>query len=181
MVASKHPYCFALICLFMLCYVNVTGLLGNDRVCHLDWNGKGDLVSSISASVYIPHAMITRICSKTHGLCQEKQKPQWAWLPHVSKLDNACTPKKRCYQQFLVKASASSEQIQCKHLSACSGCTHADVATFPTLERAVQFFADCGHTLQLEILGVHGWRARARLAVRDSSQVPRIGLFKAGK
>ena len=156
------------------------GCIGNDRVSlGLEW--KGNLVSLRWTSVYIPRAMITSICSKTYGLHQEKQKPHWAWLPHVSKLTNTCTPRRRCYRHLLVKASASSEQIQCKHLSVCSGCTHADVAPFPMLERAEKFFADCGHTLQLEIFGVQGWRARARLAVRGSSQSPRIGLFEAGK
>lgn len=71
-------------------------------------------------------------------------------------------------------------ELQCPHFAACSGCTlDAGLDTPPLLSQARTFFQQkCGFN-QLSVGSAHGWRQRARLAVRagpDGEAV--IGLFE---
>lgn len=72
--------------------------------------------------------------------------------------------------------------IFCVHFSSCSGCFLEDAVHIPPiLEEAKLWFRENGISdFNLRAGLVTGWRTRAKLAVRGSSQDPRIGLYKAG-
>lgn len=72
--------------------------------------------------------------------------------------------------------------IFCPHFSLCSGCSvDSDVSHIKTFEEAKLFFAELG-IVDFKLYTGHacGWRCRAKLAVRGTSEKPLIGLFKAG-
>lgn len=75
--------------------------------------------------------------------------------------------------------------LGCPHFASCSGCTlEQDLDRPQLLEEAHAFFAEqCAFSgFRLTAGSVHGWRRRARLAVRRSSSggQAEIGLFEEG-
>lgn len=82
-----------------------------------------------------------------------------------------------------VIAKAAVKDLNCPHFSECSGCViEKDLTSPPILTDAAEFFTkDLGlPLLPSTFLSVHGWRLRARLAVRGPPQKPIIGLYSAG-
>lgn len=88
------------------------------------------------------------------------------------------------HQPIHQRDEQADDVIQCTHYELCSGCNvrrEAEVAVPPAAVKAASFFA----SQQLGIphfpvaLGeVHGWRRRARLAVRnDATGQPCVGLY----
>jgi 23S rRNA (uracil1939-C5)-methyltransferase len=72
--------------------------------------------------------------------------------------------------------------LNCPHVrNGCSGCTvHRDLDKPPALDRAKSFLSKRDIHLFSTFLIAHGWRCRARLAVRAASSGPVVGLFKPG-
>ena len=76
-----------------------------------------------------------------------------------------------------------STELQCPHFQECSGCTLDRALVSPPLfHRAAAFFSELDYPdFQLRFGPLHGWRHRARLAVRTGPDgQPAVGLFKAG-
>lgn len=74
-------------------------------------------------------------------------------------------------------------ELECPHFQECSGCTlDCALASPPLLHQATAFFSELNYpNFQLYSGPVHGWRHRARLAVRTGRDgQPVVGLFKAG-
>lgn len=72
--------------------------------------------------------------------------------------------------------------LNCKHFSRCSGCV-IDVGLDhpPIMNEAKAFFAGRGvPSFSLAPGPLVGWRCRAKLAVRGTSEDPQIGLFEEG-
>lgn len=73
-----------------------------------------------------------------------------------------------------------SKHIDCTHFEKCSGCSiNKFVENTPIYHEAKLFFEKKGLELPLHVGNVCGWRHRAKLAVRGSTENPQIGLFKA--
>lgn len=74
-------------------------------------------------------------------------------------------------------------ELDCPHFASCSGCTlDRGLASPPAREAAAAWFADRGAPLgQPPPVAAHGWRCRARLAVRAAPGGGLVaGLFAAG-
>ena len=76
----------------------------------------------------------------------------------------------------------TNKTIDCEHFANCSGCTLADVTEPQVLSEARNFFRKVKYPeeVQLYLGPQHGWRCRARLAVRGNAGDVQIGLFRAG-
>jgi 23S rRNA (uracil1939-C5)-methyltransferase len=72
--------------------------------------------------------------------------------------------------------------INCPHFPLCSGCAvNTDVSQIKIFDEAKVFFAKQGiFDFRLYTGHACGWRCRAKLAVRGTSEEPLIGLYKAG-
>lgn len=81
-------------------------------------------------------------------------------------------------------AAACSTELGCPHFDACSGCGLSSVLEAPpVLQEAQRFFAEeLNHPgFRLHAGDAHGWRRRARLAVRPGlGGRALIGLFAEG-
>jgi hypothetical protein len=78
--------------------------------------------------------------------------------------------------------SLDADELGCSHFPECSGC-HLATSVFdpPVVTQAREFFSSRGYDGFTTVPGpVHGWRCRARLAVRGKPGAPVIGLFKRG-
>lgn len=76
-----------------------------------------------------------------------------------------------------------ASRLECDHFEECSGCTINEHLDTPrTLNRAAAYFSERGHPeFKLNSGHLHGWRRRARLAVRrDAKGHLCVGLFAAG-
>lgn len=82
----------------------------------------------------------------------------------------------------LQRPRGTSAELHCPHFKACDGCSLSTSVDKPPLyHEASQFFAERSLQAFPSVLNaVHGWRCRAKLAVRGSAGKPRIGLFKEG-
>lgn len=73
--------------------------------------------------------------------------------------------------------------LTCSYFPECSGCEiHGEITPPPIADELVHFFkeyADLPH-FPIAIGEVVKWRTRAKLAVRGTSEVPLIGLYKRG-
>lgn len=67
--------------------------------------------------------------------------------------------------------------IDCVHFGPCSGCTLSKGVNHPPIWRAMQEYFPFS---SLEVGSICGWRTKAKLAVRGTSDRPIIGLFRAG-
>jgi len=72
--------------------------------------------------------------------------------------------------------------IDCIHFNQCSGCQlNWSIGEFAQVKDCQDFFYEHANMhVPLEIGNPRGWRTRAKLAVRGSSTLPHIGLFKEG-
>ncbi|EOY02772.1 S-adenosyl-L-methionine-dependent methyltransferases superfamily protein [Theobroma cacao] len=72
--------------------------------------------------------------------------------------------------------------LQCPHFETCSGCTHEFNLHRPIIvEEATDFFKSLGVSdFTFDSCRLWGWRCRAKLAVRGSSENPLIGLYQEG-
>ncbi|XP_021299000.1 uncharacterized protein LOC110427742 isoform X2 [Herrania umbratica] len=72
--------------------------------------------------------------------------------------------------------------LQCPHFETCSGCTHEFNLHRPIIvEEATDFFKSLGVSdFTFDSCRLWGWRCRAKLAVRGSSENPLIGLYHEG-
>lgn len=69
--------------------------------------------------------------------------------------------------------------ITCSYFPTCSGCKkQTDLFNSPNWQQIQSYFSP--HPITLHHDKVIGWRMRAKLAVRGTTQNPSIGLFKAG-
>ena len=75
-----------------------------------------------------------------------------------------------------------NKSFECPHFPRCSGCSQTQhVDQPPLLNEIASFFNDHGFPdFKLHVGSITGWRTRAKLAVRGTSQIPLIGLYKAG-
>ena len=102
--------------------------------------------------------------------------------PHIGRLVHRFTARNSS-NGLVVKASQDKQlRIVCEHIGKCSGCTVlGPVTSTPALASAVRYFADeHGRQLSVSTGPVHGWRQRARLAVRGRLGRLQVGLFRAG-
>lgn len=78
--------------------------------------------------------------------------------------------------------SASTSQLGCPHFDSCAGCSLENGIHNPPLYlEAVDFFSQRGLTHFPAVLNaLHGWRCRAKLAVRGTAGKPVIGLYQEG-
>ncbi|KAK9117524.1 hypothetical protein Sjap_016471 [Stephania japonica] len=78
--------------------------------------------------------------------------------------------------------SSSACALQCQHFDSCSGCTHQWNLHRPVvLDEVTEFFRDLGVSdFTFDTCRLWGWRCRAKLAVRGSSDKPLIGLYEEG-
>ena len=101
--------------------------------------------------------------------------------PHTGRL--VCFCGRTSSSSIIAKALQDEHlRIVCPHIGKCSGCTVlGPVTSTPALASAVRYFAD-EHGRQLSVSNgpVHGWRQRARLAVRGRRGALQVGLFRAG-
>lgn len=68
--------------------------------------------------------------------------------------------------------------LNCPHFGACSGCVLSkNMDTPPIWEDVVKYF---NQPISLEVGLMHGWRTKAKLAIRGTAEAPKIGLFQAG-
>ncbi|XP_002961857.2 uncharacterized protein LOC9629655 [Selaginella moellendorffii] len=74
----------------------------------------------------------------------------------------------------------TSSKLNCQHFSRCSGCAFENgLNNPPVYNEAVTFFQKRRIAkLQLIPSATHGWRCRAKLAVRGTSDDPFVGLFE---
>lgn len=93
-------------------------------------------------------------------------------------------PPPQHQQQQLVTGAAAAvatplPPLGCPHFNTCSGCSLSDgLHQPPVLSDAVHYFSQHGIAgFRLHAGSPHGWRRRARLAVRAG---PVIGLFEEG-
>ena len=87
-------------------------------------------------------------------------------------------------------SSPSSSELSCRHFRDCSGCSLSDgLAVPPVFREASSWFRSLGVEIdsRSEKVNAHGWRCRARLAVRLSEEegggknrAVAIGLFRSG-
>ena len=111
------------------------------------------------------------------------QRQRWRPEPHVrSAADaDASTP-----------SASSCSELSCRHFRDCSGCSLSDdLASPPVGREASAWFRSQGVEIDApEKINAHGWRCRARLAVRlreeeeqereEGTYAVDIGLFRAG-
>ncbi|KXZ41742.1 hypothetical protein GPECTOR_298g806 [Gonium pectorale] len=79
-------------------------------------------------------------------------------------------------------AADPSSELGCRHFGACSGCSLQDgLAAPPLYGEAVEFFRGLGlDEVPAVMKASHGWRCRAKLAVRGPAGRPLVGLFREG-
>ncbi|GMN57534.1 hypothetical protein TIFTF001_026643 [Ficus carica] len=72
--------------------------------------------------------------------------------------------------------------LHCPHFQSCSGCTHEfDLHRPAIVDEASEFFQNLGVSdFAFDSCKLWGWRCRAKLAVRGSSENPLIGLYQEG-
>ncbi|KAH0984571.1 hypothetical protein GBA52_011748 [Prunus armeniaca] len=72
--------------------------------------------------------------------------------------------------------------LHCPHFESCSGCTHEFNLHRPVIvDEATEFFKAVGVSdFTFDSCKLWGWRCRAKLAVRGSSENPLIGLYQEG-
>ncbi|CAB4275430.1 unnamed protein product [Prunus armeniaca] len=72
--------------------------------------------------------------------------------------------------------------LHCPHFELCSGCTHEFNLHRPVIvDEATEFFKAVGVSdFTFDSCKLWGWRCRAKLAVRGSSENPLIGLYQEG-
>ncbi|KAL6288238.1 hypothetical protein ACE6H2_012628 [Prunus campanulata] len=72
--------------------------------------------------------------------------------------------------------------LHCPHFESCSGCTHEFNLHRPVIvDEATEFFKAVGVSdFRFDSCKLWGWRCRAKLAVRGSSENPQIGLYQEG-
>ncbi|KAL3813889.1 hypothetical protein ACJIZ3_015157 [Penstemon smallii] len=77
---------------------------------------------------------------------------------------------------------SSSCALHCPHFQSCSGCTHEyNLHQPPILDEAINFFKRMGvSNFTFDTCRLWGWRCRAKLAVRGSSEKPLVGLYEEG-
>jgi 23S rRNA (uracil1939-C5)-methyltransferase len=72
----------------------------------------------------------------------------------------------------------ASKSIQCSHFTFCSGCSVNEFVDNPPVFKEIEaFFKQNGVEVALHSGNVTGWRSRAKLAIRGTSNEPAIGLF----
>ncbi|PHT49488.1 hypothetical protein CQW23_09235 [Capsicum baccatum] len=79
-------------------------------------------------------------------------------------------------------AAALSCALNCSHFQSCSGCTQEyDLHRPVIIDDAIAFFNKLGvKDFSFDSCRLWGWRCRAKLAVRGSSNKPLIGLYEEG-
>ncbi|KAM3306900.1 putative RNA methyltransferase isoform X2 [Capsicum chacoense] len=79
-------------------------------------------------------------------------------------------------------AAALSCALNCSHFQSCSGCTQEyDLHRPVVIDDAIAFFNKLGvKDFSFDSCRLWGWRCRAKLAVRGSSNNPLIGLYEEG-
>ncbi|PNH10033.1 Trafficking protein particle complex subunit 2 [Tetrabaena socialis] len=72
--------------------------------------------------------------------------------------------------------------LACAHFGSCSGCSlQHGLAAPPLYDEAVRFFRGLGlEHVPAVMKAAHGWRCRAKLAVRGPAGHPEVGLFRQG-
>ncbi|WOK94490.1 hypothetical protein Cni_G03192 [Canna indica] len=103
-------------------------------------------------------------------------------LPHRGNPSTLRLHPSSSSSSFDPAAAAASTALQCPHFQLCSGCTHEwNLDCPPVLQEATEFFKSLGVSdFTFESGGLWGWRCRAKLAVRGSSDTPLIGLYQEG-
>jgi len=68
--------------------------------------------------------------------------------------------------------------LDCPHFGACSGCVLSNALTNPPIWESVKNYFS--FPIDLEVGALHGWRTKAKLAIRGISSLPKIGLYRTG-
>ncbi|GAX79586.1 hypothetical protein CEUSTIGMA_g7027.t1 [Chlamydomonas eustigma] len=103
--------------------------------------------------------------------------------PSTSHKSNVPTSSaKSCTSMPVASGTKHLGELQCFHIHACSGCSLKDgLQQPPQFLEAQDFFKERGvQELKLTSGPLHGWRCRAKLAVRGTPGRPLIGLYKRG-
>ena len=118
--------------------------------------------------------------------------------PKVRVTCHTADSRKRCRRRLQVRISSETQAIpawrssknnkdksstlSCKHFKRCSGCTlENNLDKPPEASQAQRYFRQNGISkIQVTSGPPHGWRLRARLAVRGNHQKPVIGLYATG-
>eukprot|EP00898_Chlorokybus_atmophyticus_P008158 jgi/Chlat1/8343/Chrsp8S00676 len=105
----------------------------------------------------------------TYSTQQRQQQQRHAQHRHVAQGENRAGGSMR-------------DELGCEHFDRCSGCTlNSDLVTPSVYARAREFFAQRGISdFILHAGDMHGWRRRAKLAVRGTARNPLLGLYGAG-
>ena len=101
----------------------------------------------------------------------------------LDKAEGRCVTFKPDFHQAKARGSLdTTNTLDCEHFASCSGCTIADAIQPQIFSEARNFFKKVKHPEEVQLfLGPqHGWRCRARLAVRGNAGDIKIGLFRAG-
>lgn len=79
-------------------------------------------------------------------------------------------------------SSPPCSELDCRHFNVCSGCDVDSNWRLPAqFQEAQQFFEQRRYPgFKLWCGSLHGWRCRAKLAVRGRAGSPEVGLFKQG-
>lgn len=88
-------------------------------------------------------------------------------------------PRARAAAAAAVPASPRSRGSLLRY-GRCPGCRVGEGVEEAARAEAERFFQEHGVATSHTRLADHGWRTRARLAVREQNGVPRIGLFRPG-
>ena len=85
-------------------------------------------------------------------------------------------------QRAAARVRTATASLDCPHFHAgCGGCAiEHDLQSPPVLRQARAFFAARDVLFECTLLQRHGWRTRAKLAVRATRNGPAIGLFRRG-
>ena len=107
---------------------------------------------------------------------------RWPWRLRSLTAHVSNTATQTAVGQATTRVSADVSLDCPKFSEGCGGCSlSAGLQQPPALLEARTFFQSRGILLSSKLSDVHGWRCRARLAVRKGPKgVPQVGLFKPG-
>ncbi|KAL2935569.1 putative RNA methyltransferase pc1998 [Bienertia sinuspersici] len=130
----------------------------------------------LSSTSLISHRRFT-----CNALSSQPPPPLTTSAPNSISLNPSLNPN-NLESSTSIPSTPLSCALQCPHFQSCSGCTHEYDLHHPSVvDEAVEFFKRYGAPdFTFDSCRLYGWRCRAKLAVRGSSENPLIGLYEEG-
>ncbi|KAL8153293.1 hypothetical protein V2J09_011053 [Rumex salicifolius] len=137
----------------------------------------------MSVCLISPHISfpVVRCRSSPAVVCVNQSPPPATLLPSLSRPPPEPASISHSSNPTIPSPSLSCA-LQCLHFQSCSGCFHEYNLHHPgVVDEAADYFKSAGVSdFKFDSCRLWGWRCRAKLAVRGSSDNPLIGLYQEG-